>query len=148
MSPHRPVLKEMLCFSLYAANNAMNRVYKPLLEPLGLTYPQYLVLVVLWGKNDITVSQIGECLGLDSNTLTPLLKRMEVSDLLKRKRNAKDERQVIISLTVKGWEMQKKSEHIPSCILETTELNVAAAMRLCSTLADLRQSIGKYRALL
>lgn len=145
MSAYPPVLKEMLCFSLYAANNAMNRVYKPLFEPLGLTYPQYLVLVVLWGKNEMTVSQIGDCLGLDSNTLTPLLKRMEVSGLLRRKRNAKDERQVIISLTAKGREMQRKSDHIPACILETTELSVAVAMQLCSTLADLRQSIEKTR---
>ena len=91
-------LGEFLCFAVYSANHAFNRVYKPLLDQLGLTYPQYLVMLVLWERDDVPVKDIGERLFLDSGTLTPLLKRLEAADLIKRTRSTEDERQVLIAL--------------------------------------------------
>ena len=99
-------LGNQLCFAVYSAAHAFNAAYKPLLEPLGLTYPQYLVLMVLWEQDGLMVKQIGERLTLDSGTLTPMLKRLEVAGFVKRKRDKKDERQVIITLTEKGRELR------------------------------------------
>ncbi len=98
----RLLLDNQLCFALYAASNAMTRLYRDRLEPLGLTYPQYLVLLVLWEGDNLTVSQLGERLYLDSGTLTPLLKRMETAGHIARRRDPADERQVRISLTPAG----------------------------------------------
>ncbi|MFD2178327.1 MarR family winged helix-turn-helix transcriptional regulator [Veronia pacifica] len=95
-------LEDQLCFPLYAASRLMTRKYQPMLDQLGITYPQYLVMMVLWGENQQTVSAIGEKLFLNSNTLTPLLKRLQQLDLVTRERNPQDERQVLISLTEKG----------------------------------------------
>lgn len=95
-------LDHQLCFALYAASNAMTRLYRDHLEPLGLTYPQYLVLLVLWEQDGLAVKTLGERLHLDSGTLTPMLKRMEQAGLLSRSRNPDDERQVTISLTKQG----------------------------------------------
>src|ERR1700712_5278846 len=92
-------LEDQLCFSIYAAGHAFTRFYKPLLEPLGLTYPQYLVLLTLWEADGLLLKSIGSRLGLDSGTLTPLLKRMEEAGLLTRLRDKADERQVIVRLT-------------------------------------------------
>jgi DNA-binding MarR family transcriptional regulator len=99
-----PTLKldNQLCFALYAASNAMTRLYRDLLEPLGLTYPQYLVMLVLWERDGMAVKDIGERLHLDSGTLTPMLKRMEQAGLLERRRSRADERQVEIFLTAAG----------------------------------------------
>jgi DNA-binding MarR family transcriptional regulator len=102
-------LGNQLCFAVYSAAHAFNAAYKPLLEPLGLTYPQYLVLMVLWEHDGLMVKQIGEKLTLDSGTLTPMLKRLEVAGFVKRKRDKKDERQVIITLTDKGRELQNSA---------------------------------------
>ncbi len=95
-------LDQQLCFAVYAAHHAFTAAYKPLLEPLGLTYPQYLVLLVLWERDGPTVKEIGQRLQLDSGTLTPLLKRMEAGGLLSRQRAPEDERQVRIALTERG----------------------------------------------
>ena len=92
-------LDNQVCFSLYSASLAMTKLYKPLLDPLGLTYPQYLVMLVLWETDDVSVSTLGERLSLDSGTLTPLLKRLEAAGLVKRARSAEDERRVQVSLT-------------------------------------------------
>lgn len=100
-------LEHQLCFALYAASNAMTRLYRDRLEPLGLTYPQYLVMLVLWEQDGLTVKAIGERLHLDSGTLTPMLKRMEEAGLLERRRSREDERQVAISLTTKGRALQR-----------------------------------------
>jgi DNA-binding MarR family transcriptional regulator len=100
-------LSAQLCFATYAAAHAFNRFYKPLLEPLGLTYPQYLVLLVLWGGDKRTVKEIGQALHLDSGTLTPLLKRLEAAGIVQRTRDAQDERQVRISLTPKGRSLKE-----------------------------------------
>ncbi len=137
-----PRLHDLLCFSLYAANNAMNRLYVPLLEPLNLTYAQYVVLVVLWEADGLPVTQIGDKLGLETNTLTPLLKRMEAAGLVKRRRNPNDERQVIVSLTAAGQKLQSRTAHIPACIAEATEMKLAHVMDLRNSLADLRQSLA------
>ncbi len=95
-------LDNQLCFAVYSAAHAFNRIYKPLLDRLGLTYPQYLVLLALWEKNAQPVKEIGKRLGLDSGTLSPLLKRMEKAGFVERTRDSSDERQVVISLTMKG----------------------------------------------
>src|ERR1041384_1335885 len=95
-------LDNQICFAVYSAAHAFNRVYKPLLDKLGLTYPQYLVMLVLWERDGVPLKDIGERLFLDSGTLTPLLKRLESAELIKRTRNAKDERQGLIALTSKG----------------------------------------------
>ena len=132
---------DLLCFSLYAAANAMNRVYQPLLEALNVTYPQYLVLNALWSEDNQTVSRIGHRLGLESNTLTPLLKRMEQAGLLSRTRSTTDERSVLISLTAKGRNLQKKAGSIPSCVLSATGLTLPEAVALKNELAALRTNL-------
>lgn len=99
-------LSSQLCFATYAAAHAFTRFYKPLLEPLGLTYSQYIVMLVLWETDNVTVKEIGQRLFLDSGTLTPLLKRLEASGVVQRKRDAQDERQVRISLTPKGRDLR------------------------------------------
>jgi DNA-binding MarR family transcriptional regulator len=99
-------LSNQLCFATYAAALAFSRVYKPVLDPLGLTYPQYLVLLVLWEQDGVTVKEIGYQLLLDSGTLTPLLKRLQAAGIIERTRDAEDERQVRISLTAKGRDLK------------------------------------------
>lgn len=106
-------LDSQLCFALYSASLAMNKVYRHLLKDLGLTYPQYLVMLVLWEGDKITVSNIGQRLFLDSATLTPLLKRMEVAQLVHRVRAAADERQVIVSLTARGRKLRDQAQKVP-----------------------------------
>jgi DNA-binding MarR family transcriptional regulator len=105
-------LGEQLCFALYSTNLAMNKVYRKLLRALGLTYPQYLVLLVLWEQDELRVSHIGERLFLDSPTLTPLLKRMEALGLLRRLRDKVDERQVIVGLTQKGRDLKRRAKTV------------------------------------
>jgi DNA-binding MarR family transcriptional regulator len=107
------LLNEQLCFALYSTMAAMNKVYRELLRELGVTYPQYLVLLVLWERDELTVSEIGERLFLDSATLTPLLKRMEAQGLLQRVRAKDDERQVIISLSARGRELKREAKAVP-----------------------------------
>lgn len=110
------VLDKQLCFALYGASLALTRTYKPLLEPLGLTYPQYLVMMVLWEEDHLAVKALGEKLGLDSGTLSPLLKRLEQADFVKRQRDSKDERQVTVSLTPKGRALQDEAVQVMSAI--------------------------------
>ncbi len=107
------LLKNQLCFPLYAASRQITRLYKPLLDPLDLTYTQYLVMMILWEEDTLTVSQIGEKLFLDSGTLTPLLKKLEASGYVKRKRWDQDERVVHVSLQPKGFELRDKAAEIP-----------------------------------
>ena len=116
---HNPaqLLDNQLCFALYSASLAMTKLYKPMLERLGLTYPQYLVMLVLWESDGASVSSLGERLNLDSGTLTPLLKRMEVAGWLARKRSSEDERRVHVWLSPTGRHLQTQAAHIPNCIL-------------------------------
>lgn len=130
---------DQICFALYSATHAMNRVYKPLLEALGLTYPQYLVLTALWTQDGPTVGQLGRQLMLETNTLTPLLKRMEAAGLIRRERSAEDERQVTLHLTGAGEEMKARAAHIPGCILQASALplpDLIALHRQVTTLRD------------
>ena len=108
-APSDPKLDDFLCFAVYSASHAFNRLYKPLLDELGLTYPQYLVMVTLWERDDRTVGEIGERLFLESNTLTPLLKRMEAAGLVSRSRDPADERQVRLRLTAEGKGLVEKA---------------------------------------
>ena len=107
-------LDEQLCFALYNAQRAVTRAYAPLLEPLGLTYPQYLALLVLWERDGLPVKQLGERLALDSGTLTPLLKRLEHQGLVERRRGELDERVVHIDLTARGRALRAKARKIPA----------------------------------
>ncbi len=109
-------LDQQLCFALYSANNAMGHLYRPMLTKLGLTYPQYLVLLALWEKDELSVGELGKSLVLESNTLTPLLKRMEAGEFVMRKRDRDDERVVIVSLTEKGKALEEKAHDIGVCV--------------------------------
>ncbi|HCH72317.1 MAG TPA: MarR family transcriptional regulator [Ochrobactrum sp.] len=106
-------LSNMVCFAIYSTANALTRAYQPILNKLDLTYPQFLVMIVLWEQDDRTVSEIGAQLNLDSGTLTPLLKRLEAAGRIARRRDARDERQVRITLTDEGRELRKEAENIP-----------------------------------
>lgn len=127
-------LDDQLCFALYSVGRAMSKAYRPLLEPLGLTYPQYLVMMVLWAGDGLTVSEIGERLFLDSATLTPLLKRLQTAGLVTRTRARDDERQVLIALTAAGRALKTKAGSVPSGIFRATE---CSADELASTKARL-----------
>lgn len=110
-------LSDQLCFSLYATSKAVTQAYQPFLAPLGITYPQYLVLLVLWENDGLLVKEIGDRLELDSGTLTPLLKRLESAGLLRRKRGTVDQRQVRIELTPSGKALRRRAEGLPERIL-------------------------------
>jgi len=115
-------LDNQLCFAIYACSREMTRLYRPLLEELGLTYPQYLVMLVLWEKEEATVKQLGEALYLDSGTLTPLLKRMEGAGLIVRQRSGEDERKVVVSLTEAGQSLKRRACSIPGALLASSGL--------------------------
>lgn len=121
LPPQAYQLDGQLCFALYSANLAMNKVYRKQLAALSLTYPQYLVMLVLWERDGLTVSELGERLYLDSATLTPLLKRLQQSGLVSRTRSAEDERQVLIRLTEEGAVLQQKARTIPESMRCATQ---------------------------
>src|SRR6266700_5285517 len=118
-------LDNQICFAIYSTAHAFNRVYKTLLDGLGLTYPQYLVMLVLWERDGVPVKDIGERLFLDSGTLTPLLKRLEAADFVKRTRSTEDERQVLIALTPKGHALREQARAVPQAILASSACSVA-----------------------
>ncbi|WP_096200710.1 MarR family winged helix-turn-helix transcriptional regulator [Bacillus sp. FJAT-45350] len=111
-------LENQLCFTIYACSREITKLYKPLLEPLGLTYPQYLAMLVLWEHSEISVKEMGVLLYLDSGTLTPMLKRMEENELIVRKRLSSDERVVIVSLTSKGEKLRESACNIPELLMK------------------------------
>lgn len=111
-------LDNQLCFRLYTASRLVTQAYRPLLDKLNLTYPQYLVMMILWEQDDICISTITERLMLETNTVTPLLKRMEDEGLVSRKPGKEDARQKIISLTTKGRNLQKKAVEVPACLVK------------------------------
>jgi len=123
MSKNQLCLDEQLCFPIYAASNLIVKAYRPFLTPLGLTYPQYLVMLVLWEKECISVGDLGQILHLDSGTLTPLLKRMETSGLINRSRDPNDERRVLISLKDKGRDLSAEAEKIPKELTKNIEFD-------------------------
>ena len=140
------MLDHQLCFALYSASLAMTKRYKPLLEALGLTYPQYLVMLVLWEHSGVTVSQLGERLFLDSGTLTPLLKRMEAAGLLQRIRSMKDERRVQITLTAAGRRLKASAGRVPSCVVQAAGCPLPELVALTRQLQALRTRLGADQA--
>jgi DNA-binding MarR family transcriptional regulator len=140
-TPSTSPLEAMLCFDVYAVNLAFGRIYKPLLDPLGLTYPQYLVLMTLWGQDAQSVGQIGAGLGLDSSTLTPLIKRIEASGMVTRNRDPLDERRVIVSLTEQGKALQSMSGHVRNCVIDNIGLSMAELTQLHSMVRKLRNAM-------
>lgn len=135
------LLDQQLCFALYSTSLAMTKLYKPLLAPLGLTYPQYLALLVLWERDGLTVSELGERLFLDSGTLTPLLKRMEVAGWLQRERATVDERRVIVSLTAEGRALRQKARPIPLKLAKATRCDASELASLTQRLQQLRSQL-------
>jgi DNA-binding MarR family transcriptional regulator len=135
-------LDNQVCFAIYSTAHAFNRVYKPLLDRLGLTYPQYLVMLVLWERDDVAVKEIGERLYLDSGTLTPLLKRLEAADLIKRTRSTEDERRVLIALTAKGRALQERARTVPQSILAASACSVSELSALKNDLVALRDQLN------
>jgi DNA-binding MarR family transcriptional regulator len=137
-----PVTDEMVCFSLYAAARATTQAYRTMLEPWGLTYPQYLVLVTLWVEGDQTVSGLGDHLQLDSGTLSPLLRRMEQSGLVRRERRSTDERIVTVTIGARGLELRPELAHIPARIAAGTGLpDERSAADLIATLHRLTETM-------
>ena len=111
-------LSNQICFPIYSASRLITKAYRPYLDEMGLTYPQYLVLMVLWENDSISVNEISEKLLLNTNTLSPLLKRMEKMELLQRNRSSKDERSVIVQLTEKGGELKAMAKPIPEKLIK------------------------------
>ena len=143
--PSELQLDNQLCFRLYAVSRAVIRGYRPMLEALGLTYPQYLAMLVLWERDGVTVSELGERLFLDSGTLTPLLKRLEAQGLIARLRDVQDERRVRITLTPGGRALRQQAEQIPPCVLERSQCTVPELAALTAELRQLRERIGPPR---
>lgn len=139
-------LDRQLCFALYSASLAMTKLYKPLLTPLKLTYPQYLVMLVLWEADGITVSQLGERVALDSGTLTPLLKRLEASKLVQRLRDNADERRVLLQLTPAGRALKAKAAAVPEAVACASGCALDELAALTSRLKALRDQINQSSA--
>ena len=134
-------LDNQLCFALYSTSLAMTKVYKPLLDDLGLTYPQYLAMLVLWEQDGLMVSELGEKLYLDSGTLTPLLKRLESSGLISRLRDVEDERRVHITLTAAGRKLKPRAAKVPGCILSASQCSIPELMALTQQVQALRRQL-------
>jgi len=136
-------LDKQLCFALYSASLAMTKVYKPLLAPLGLTYPQYLVMLALWENDGQSVSALGEKLALDSGTLTPLLKRLEAQGHVARQRDADDERRVIVRLTPAGRQLKIQARRIPQEIGRASGCELSEIVDLTRQLTTVRDALTK-----
>jgi DNA-binding MarR family transcriptional regulator len=133
-------LDNQLCFAIYACSRSLTRIYRPLLNQLGVTYPQYLVLLVLWERKQQSVTELGEQLFLDSGTLTPLLKRMESSGLVQRIRSREDERKVLVQVTEKGEALKEHACEIPEKMLCQSGLTIEDFFRMKG---DLEQLLGR-----
>ena len=136
-------LDQQICFALYGAAHAFTRAYKPLLDPIGLTYPQYLVMMALWEKETSTVKALGEMLGLDSGTLSPLLKRLEHAGLITRKRGTVDERQVLVALTPKGANLKKEGVKIMAAIGSATGCGLEELVQIRDRVNALKDSLSR-----
>lgn len=135
-------LEDQLCYAVYSAGMAIQRTYKPLLDELGLTYPQYLVLNVLWREDKQTVGSIADGLALESSTLTPLLKRLETAGLVRRTRNPDDERQVIIALTVAGRALRSRAGCLADALLAASGMSSAELGEINGQLKRLRDALA------
>ena len=134
-------LDNQLCFAIYSASLAMTRLYKPLLDQLELTYPQYLVMLALWEQDGLMVSELGQRLSLDSGTLTPLLKRLEASGYVSRIRDVQDERRVHISLTAAGRKLKARAAKVPACLLDASQCSLHELVSLTRQVQQLRERI-------
>jgi DNA-binding MarR family transcriptional regulator len=137
--PEDPKLSDYLCFAVYSANLAFGKAYKPLLEKLGLTYTQYITIVALWEQDDQTVGSLGEKLFLESNTLTPILKKLEAMGYVERQRDPADERQVRISVTKSGKRLREKSREMS--LADATGLAPDEFVRLQKTIVKMRSNL-------
>ena len=135
-------LDNQLCFALYSTSLAMTKLYKPLLAPLGLTYPQYIVMLALWEEDGQTVSALGDKLALDSGTLTPLLKRLQAQGALTRERDEADERRVIVRLTPAGRRLKLQARNVPPAVVRATGCEIGEVAALTRQLGTLRQSLA------
>jgi MarR family transcriptional regulator, organic hydroperoxide resistance regulator len=136
------LLDNQLCFALYSTSLAMTKLYKPLLDELGLTYPQYLVMLVLWERDGLMVSELGERLFLDSGTLTPLLKRLESAGLIARIRAVEDERRVHITLSAAGRRLKAKAQKVPGCVLSASQCSIPELLQLTTQIRNLRERLA------
>jgi len=136
-------LDKQLCFALYSASLAMTKVYKPLLAPLGLTYPQYLVMLALWEQDGQSVSALGDRLALDSGTLTPLLKRLEAQGRIGRERDARDERRVIVRLTAAGRRLKVEARRIPREFGRASGCELSEIVDLTRQLTAMRDALSQ-----
>ncbi|RDI28702.1 DNA-binding MarR family transcriptional regulator [Pseudacidovorax intermedius] len=135
-------LDNQLCFALYSASLSMTRLYKPLLDELALTYPQYLVMLALWEADGVIVSDLGTRLSLDSGTLTPLLKRLEATGYLTRMRDVADERRVLIRLTAEGRALRARAVQVPQCLLAASQCSLEELSQLTRQLQALRDRVS------
>mgnify|MGYP002641048872 CR=1 FL=1 len=136
-------LDNQLCFPLYATSRIITRMYQPLLEKLGLTYPQYIVMLVLWESDSLSIKEIGKRVQLNTNTLTPLLKRMEELKYISRRRSTEDERIVLVNLTREGQDMKLKALEIPSQLIASMNYPADKAIQLKRLLDDFMGSLNK-----
>lgn len=145
MTDHPPPLQldDHLCYAIYSAGIAINRAYKPLLDALDLTYPQYLVLLTLWETDGQTIGAIADRLALEPSTITPLMKRLERSGFVTRERNPADERQVIVRLTGSGRTMQKRSTCLAESLLVKSKLSVPEIKKLNASVSALRNAVAE-----
>ena len=134
-------LDNQLCFAVYSASLAMTKLYKPLLDKLKLTYPQYLVMLVLWERDGLMVSELGERLSLDSGTLTPLLKRLEANGLVSRIRDVADERRVHVSLTAAGRRLKARAAAVPACLMAASQCSIEELVALTQQIQQLRDRV-------
>ncbi|MCO4274508.1 MarR family transcriptional regulator [Pseudarthrobacter sp. HLT3-5] len=138
-----PRLDRQVCFALYSASRAATAVYRPVLEDLGLTYPQYLVMLVLWESEPKGVKELGEELGLDSGTLSPLLKRLEAMGLVERRRSGEDERRVAVHLTPTGRSLSSRASGIPRHLADAAGLSAEELEQLRTTLERLTEALHR-----
>lgn len=136
-------LDNQLCFALYSASRAMTAAYKPLLDPLGLTYPQYLAMLVLWERDGLRMAELGDRLHLDSGTLTPLVKRLEANGLVTRRRREEDERELEISLTRSGRALRKRALDVPARLACRTGRSAAELSRVREELLKLIETLNE-----
>lgn len=137
-------LDQQLCFALYTCEKEMTKLYRPLLEELGLTYTQYITMLALWEQDAISVKALGARLYLDSGTLTPLLKRLEAAGLLRRERAVQDERVVIVRLTAQGQAMKQQARAVPLAMIRRTRLSPEALVQLRDQLTQLTATLNQF----
>lgn len=141
MKTNQLSIDNQLCFSLYSTSLAMTQLYKPMLEPLGLTYPQYLVLLILWEKDGLTLKDIAEKLNQKSGSLTPVIKRLDANGVIKRSRSINSDRELHISLTAKGQQLKEQGTEINRCIFDACGITQSHLLSIKSALDELRSNL-------